>query len=216
MKILILGTSGKCGQWVTRYARERGHEITSIVRAQSMQKLKNTDGVIKGEVLDEGLLTSAAEGQHAVISTLGLNRAGPLPWARLESPPDLVQRVMATLASVCTQPDSPRLVWLSAGGVGQSKQSASLPVRTLIRMGNVGVAFRDLEAAERIMGQAQAESVPVRPVTLLNGESSRRAAPISRYTMFSTVRRSAVARWMLDVADGTCKLDTNPMLLGTV
>ena len=76
----------------------------------------------------------------AVISTLGLNRAWLSPWARLQSPPDLVQRVMATLVRACDDPDGPRVVWMSAGGVGPSAHCVTLPIRLLIRSGTVALA----------------------------------------------------------------------------
>ena len=35
MKILVLGASGGCGQWVVKLAYQRGHDITAVVRPNS-------------------------------------------------------------------------------------------------------------------------------------------------------------------------------------
>ena len=98
--------------------------------------------------------------------------------------------------------------------MGSSNKQSSLLVRWLIRLGSLGAAYRDLEAAERLVKQAEINSLAVRPVTLINGEPTGRAGSVNRYGLLSTVRRSDVAQWMLDVADGTQSFDGKNVLLG--
>jgi hypothetical protein len=84
----------------------------------------------------------------------------------------------------------------------------------LIRSGNVGVAYRDLEAAERVVNGAGLDALAVRPVTLTPGAPTGHAGAVSRYGILSTIRRSDVARWMLDAAEGGGRFAVPSVLLG--
>ena len=86
--------------------------------------------------------------------------------------------------------------------VGSSQMQANAIVRRMLRSGSIGVAYRDLEAAERTIERAEIDSLTVRPVTLVPGVPTGNAGPVDRYGLLSTIRRSDVAQWMLDVADG--------------
>jgi putative NADH-flavin reductase len=213
MNILLLGASGKCGRWVHRLAAEQGHTLTAIVRPQSVHKLTHPATIIEGEVLDAELLTDAASGKDAIISTLGLNRKSIIPWSRLQSPPDLVQRVTRTLATIAQAPDAPRIVWLSAGGAGHTRSQTGPFVRIMIGLANVGVAYRDLTAAESIVESSNADIITVRPVTLTNSARERRAKPIDRYRIHHTVSRRAVAQWMLDRAELADRVSNHPSMI---
>jgi len=211
MNIVVLGASGRTGQWVTKVASERGHHVRAVARERSVAKVVAADEVITADVLLPEDVSRVVDDQDVVVSTLGLNRAGLNPWSRLLSPPDVVTRVVSALSARYAGPGSPRVIWMSAGGAGESLQAASFPIRRLIRAGNVGVAYRDLDAAEPVA--AAAGFIAVRPVTLLNGASSRPAKPLKRYGLLSAVRRSAVARWIVEAAEAEGEPE-RPMLLG--
>jgi uncharacterized protein YbjT (DUF2867 family) len=107
------------------------------------------------------------------------------------------------------------VTWISAGGVGDSRRQATRPIRWMIGAGQVGTAYTDLEAAERIVEQSGRPWIAVRPVTLIPGGPTQRAAPVSRYGLTSVIRRGDVAAWMLAVADGTLAYRRPTVLLGT-
>ncbi len=39
MKLLILGVSGGCGQWVVKLAQHRGNDVTAVVRLTLFPKV---------------------------------------------------------------------------------------------------------------------------------------------------------------------------------
>jgi predicted RNA polymerase sigma factor len=84
----------------------------------------------------------------------------------------------------------------------------------LIDVGGIGVAYRDLEAAEEMVATAGRRWLAVRPVTLLPGRPTSRVGPVERYGLLSTVRRSDVAAWMVGVADGRIASTGRAVLLG--
>ena len=214
VKFLVLGASGGCGQWAVRLAHARGHDVSAIKRATSPYQPPNGVEIFTGEVTEPSFLAPRLEESDLVISCLGLRREGKSPWAKLKSPPDLVQRVASIVSKVFEGEASRRFIWISAGGAGPSRSSASPLVKRLIELGNVGVAYRDLEAAEKALDDAAVRHLAVRPVTLTPGGPNGRAIPIGRYRITSTVRRSNIAQWMIDVADGTRSHDRSDVLLG--
>ena len=212
MKLIILGASGRCGNWVVRLAKARGHDVTAVVRAESGYAPPSGVTQRLGQVTDPAFVRSCLADHRTIISCLGLRRGGLSPMARLLSPPNIVQSVMRHVIDCMTE--GSRLLWTSAGGVGSSQMQTSPLVRRLIRSGSIGVAYRDLEAAERMIERAEINSLAVRPVTLVPGAPTGNAGPVDRYGLFSTVRRSDVAQWMLDVADGTRSCEGKTVLLG--
>jgi putative NADH-flavin reductase len=214
LSILVLGASGACGAWAVRIASDRGHDVTAVVRPESDYTPPDGVHVERGQVTDPEFLHPLLNKRRLVISCLGLRRRGKSPWARLLSPPDLVERVSASIIQGTNDPKSTRLIWVSAGGVGSSHSQLSLPVKRLIRSGNVRAAYQDLEAAERLLAEYGVCSLAVRPVTLIPGKPTGNAGPVRHYGMLSMIRRSDVAQWMVDVADGSKDYEDADILLG--
>lgn len=213
MRIAVLGASGRCGAHVVRSAARRGHEVTAVVRESSGYRPPTGVTELRGEVLEPAFLEAALAGHATVLSCLGLRRAGVLPWSALMSPHDLVQsatRLLLELTSV-----EARVIWISAGGVADSRALLTPLVRQLISTANVGVAYRDLEVAEALVRERRQAWLAVRPVTLTPGARTGTARPVQRYGVWSHVRRADVAEWMLDVADGTRSYDQQTVLLGS-
>lgn len=215
MKLLILGASGGCGQWLVRLAAEHGHEVTAVVRPSTSYQPPSGARVARAEVAHGDALDSLVQGQEAVLCCLGQRRAGKSPWAPLLSPPDLTERVARHLVAAMRRHGVPRVVAISAGGVGDSSTQLTLPVRWLVRSGNVGVAYRDLEAMERELAASGLDWLAVRPVTLVDGPPSGGAGQVDRYRLTSTVRRSEVAEYMLAAAESAAPFAERTVLLGS-
>ena len=217
MRLLVLGASGGCGRWLVRLAAERGHEVTALVRPASDVHADAGGArvaVHRGDVADPALLDHVLPGHDAVLSALGLRRAGRSPWAPLRSPSDLTERVTRSLVPAMRRHGVPRLVAISAAGVGDSLPRLTWPVRRLVATGNVAVAYRDLAAMEAALAASDLDWLAVRPVTLADGEPRRAARPVGRYRLTSTVRRSEVAAWMLDAVERPAPFAERRVLLG--
>jgi hypothetical protein len=108
-----------------------------------------------------------------------------------------------------------RIAAISAGGVGSSHAQLTWPIRRLVASGNVAVAYRDLAAMEALLAASDREWLAVRPVTLTDGAPRRPARAVARYGLTSTIRRSEVARWMLDAVTQPTSFAERQVLLGT-
>lgn len=214
VRILVLGASGGCGRWLVRLATERGHEVTALVRVDTAFEPPAGATVVRGEATDPHTLDAAVRGHDAVLSCLGLRRAGRSPWAPLRSPPDLTTRVAHGLVPAMRAHGVRRVVAISAGGVGDSLERLTWPVRWLVAAGNVATAYRDLAGMEGALAASGLEWLVVRPVTLTGGAPTGRARPVPRYTLTSTVRRADVAAYMLAAAERALPHEERRVLLG--
>ena len=78
MRLLILGATGRTGQYVTSQAIARGHSVTALVRTASLPPHRNLNSVIGDPRKVEDIATVLA-GHDAVISCLGQRKGGD-PW----------------------------------------------------------------------------------------------------------------------------------------
>ena len=214
MRLLILGASGGCGRWLVRYAIERRHRVTALVRPATGFEAPKEVTVVRGEVTDPETLDRVLPGHDGVLSALGLRRAGLSPWAPLRSPPDLTTRVAEILARAMQHHGISRLVVISAGGVGDSFAQLTWPVRIMVQAANVGVAYRDLAGMEAVLAGSALDWLVARPVTLVNGAARAPASRVDRYSLWSTVRRSEVALWMIDAIEHDTPVLERRVLLG--
>ena len=150
-----------------------------------------------------------------MISCLGLRRAGRSPWAPLQSPTDLTERVTRALVGAMHRHGVPRLIAVSAGGVADSYRQLTWPVRQLVSSGNVAVAYRDLAAMETVLSESGLDWLAVRPVTLKNGSPTGRAGAVDSYGLTSTVSRGDVAAWLVHAAERRQRLIERRILLGS-
>jgi hypothetical protein len=68
---------------------------------------------------------------------------------------------------------------------------------------------------ERQLSTSRLDWLAVRPVTLMNGTPTGYAARVDRYGLFSIVRRSDVAAWMLGALARPTPYVEQTVLLGT-
>ena len=73
MKVLVFGAAGPTGRHTLDQAVAAGHEVTAFVRNPSASIAGARLAV--GDATDAAAVTSAVQGQDAVVSTLGLRSA---------------------------------------------------------------------------------------------------------------------------------------------
>jgi uncharacterized protein YbjT (DUF2867 family) len=216
MKLLVLGASGLTGGWLTRLAAQAGHQVTALVRPATPFEPPVGARVVHGDVLDPAILASVLDGQDAVASCLGIRRASKVPWAAILSPSDFTTRVASVLIPAMSRAGVRRVVAISAGGVAESITQLTTPVRWMVGAGSIGVAYRDLAEMERQLSASRLDWLAVRPVTLVNGGPTGKAGRVSRFRLFSIIRRSDVATWMLGALARPTPFVEHTILLGTV
>lgn len=208
MKILILGASGGIGQCVVQLASTTDLDVTAVIRASSDYQAPEGIHVIKGEVTDPSFIESIVKDDHIIISCVGIRRAGLSPWAKIQSPTNLVETVVNNIISVAQSKKNVRLILISAAGVGKSRRNCTQIIKKMIALGNIGLAYQDLEKAEKLINESVLESTIVRPVTLIPGKPIGNAKPSNKYSLFSVIRRSDVANWIVENLSSTSQNPT--------
>jgi putative NADH-flavin reductase len=217
MNLLVLGASGGVGQQAVEQAAARGHDVVALVRRLPLAVAPPSVRVIKGDVLSAITLDRVMPGRDGVVCCLGIRRAHAAnPWSRILSPLDFIERAVRGVAESMERHGIKRLVAISAAGVAESAQRMNRLLRLLFAMSNVGVSYRDLANMEASLARTSLDWLAVRPVTLTNSHRAEVVETTSRYALFSTISKRAVASWMLDrMEDSSPVADHTPMICAT-
>jgi putative NADH-flavin reductase len=78
MKLVVLGATGGTGSQVVAQALAAGHIVTALVRRPAAVTLQHPRlEVIQGDVLEPATLAQPISRQDALVSALGVTKAGP-------------------------------------------------------------------------------------------------------------------------------------------
>ncbi len=193
MKITVFGATGNCGGHFLEHAAQRGHALVAVVRQPSFEKAGIDVRV--GDVLDAAFVQSALVGADAVMCGLGMRYAHP--WATRRSPDDFMQRAVSHIATGMKASGVGRISMISAAGVGDSRSRLNWPMRVMLQISNVGVAYRDLQEAEATLAATDLDWQAVRPTTLTDRPATGAVKRVERYTITATIPREDVAGFML-------------------
>lgn len=204
MKILVLGASGGCGQWVVKLAQHRGHDVTALTRPTSSFVPLEGVSLLKGEPSKEGVLEDVLPGHDAVISCLGmrLNKSGN-PFLPLRSPPDLMSSITERLCSAMQKSGIQRIISISSGGVADSFGQTHWLIRFFFGRSNISIAHKDLAMMEKLFAKSDLDWMAIRPTSLKDGGPTYTAKPVRYYGLRSKITRGEVARLMLDAIEQT-------------
>ncbi len=106
---------------------------------------------------------------------------------------------MRALIDAIGSDDSRRVIYTSAFGVGDDLKRHAVIFKAVLRVFTIGEAYRDHDAAERLLEASQVNWTIVRPVGLTDEKGGEPAVDLGTdWSSFSTVSREAVARYLLD------------------
>ena len=195
-QLLVLGATGRTGQHVVAEALRRGYEVTAFVRDAARlgvksERLRVQAGDITGH---EGILTSAMNGQDAVISVLGVGKSFKSRGFISAATP----RVLRSMEAAGIR----RLIFTSAYGVGETRRDVPpiprLFMRTLLRD-----VYRDKEAGEVALRSSLLDWTIVYPAGLLDRPATGQFRAGERLALrgFPTIARADLAGFLLDQVD---------------
>ncbi len=170
MRILILGASGRTGQWVLHEALQRGYKVHIIVRStyniEENEKLK----IFIGSPIDKGLLSEAIENCDIILSLLNISRTTDFPWSPLRTPKTFLSDVMDQVLHFSKKYKIKRIIICSAWGVGDSHAEIPFWFRWMIKYSNIGFAYRDHQRQEKSLRRSNLNWTILRPVGLVNSK----------------------------------------------
>jgi putative NADH-flavin reductase len=212
MKLLVLGASGGVGRHLVRLACDHGHLVTALVRSAGGVDRRAT--ILIDDVLRPGCLDEHVRGHDIVLSALGIKRSRPAnPWSALASPADFSSRTAAMLVDAMRRHGLTRVCAVSAAGVADSAARMNLLMKCFVATSNVGVAYGDLGAMERVFAGSGLDWCCPRPTRLTNGPLTQRITIAEGFPITAGISRADVAWWMLTHAAQPHR-ERTPMITG--
>jgi len=212
MKVLVLGASGGVGKHLVRLACDQGHVVTALVRRADGSDSRAR--ILIDDVLRPGCFDEHVRGHEVVLSALGNKRTNPANlWSALASPPDFSVRTAAMLVTAMRQHSLARVIAVSAAGVADSAARMNLLMKYFVAKSNIGIAYRDLAAMERVLADSGLDWCCPRPTRLTRGPLTRRVKIVESFPMTAGISRADVAWWMLEHAAQPIR-ERTPMITG--
>jgi putative NADH-flavin reductase len=199
MRLTIFGATGGVGRELVAQAIAAGHQVRAVMRRPTAVP-ESVESRLIDDVTFADAIRAAIADTDVVLSALGQRRRMPSnPWSRITSPIDLNERfAKALVEAIGVGPARPRVIVVSAGGVGDSRAKLGGLVRFMFDHSNIGVAYRDLERMERVLAASNLDWCAVRPTTLNNRKWTGRVRETDRYGLTHSIARADVAWWMLE------------------
>ena len=190
MRLLILGATGPTGRHLVDQALAGGHDVTALVRDPlRLTATRPRLAVAPGDATDARALEGAMSAQHAVLSALGAGNS-------LRS--EIASRAVAAVVPAMNAQGVKRIIYLSAFGVGNTYEQASLVqrvfFRTLLRQ-----IFADKAKADAMLRASALNWTLVYPTLLTNGSRTGSYRVGERLSMrgMAKISRADVAAFML-------------------
>ena len=194
MRLFALGATGHTGKLLVDLALAAGHEVTAFVRSPDKLSPRDRLTIVPGDVLQPDALAEAMRDHDALVSTLGV---------RTLATHDFIARSTAALVTAATTVGPRRVVVMSAFGVGDSIDKASLGMKFMLRSAGKPVQD-DKEAGERVLTASDLDWTVVYPVILGNGPAKGyRAvdlAELDHLPGYPRITRADVAAFLLEAA----------------
>lgn len=190
MNVLVFGASGATGRLVVDEALAAGHRVSAFVRA-AKTPFPDEARVVAGDATDMRSVRTAMPGHDAVICTLGVRNA--MRSGRL------IERCLSEIVPAMELAEAPRLIVMSALGVGATFAQAPFLPRILYRV-MLGDIFADKERGERMVEASILDWTIVHPPLLTDGPltGAYRAGEELPLSGFPKISRANVAHFMVE------------------
>jgi putative NADH-flavin reductase len=208
MNITVFGASGGIGTHLVSLASQRGHQVRAIYRTTPQTPPPVAEILITPDIFDPALAAEAVRGADAVVTAVGPNFAARHnPRTTMTSPPDLHQRLAATLIAAMKDSATPaRLIAVSTASMGPADTVMGAGPRLLFRFfrtvvaPNLGRVGQDLQAMEEELTASGLDWYALRPVKLTDGPLTGNVQASDRFTV-KAVSRADVAWYILALAE---------------
>ena len=199
MRILIAGASKGIGALAVKVALERGHVVTAFARSPERLELEHPKLTkVKGDFHNGEDVEKAVPGHDAVIVT-----ASARTISSLKKDPTYFSRGTAFVIRAMKASGVPRLVVLSAIGVGETKKISGWIAEKFLFGMLFKLPYADHERQEQDTRASGLEWVIARPARLTDGPATKtyiKRAGLDRVPWSWTMSRADVADFLVEAA----------------
>ena len=173
MNILVFGATGGTGRAVIARALADGHRVTAFVRDPARMDPAPGLQVVTGDAARADDVARAVPGHDAVVIALG-DRPGAFDWLpgrRATASSGVCAAATRHILAAIPPGTRPRLVIVSAFGVGDTRDAAPWYYRLYLRL-FLGPLMADKERQEAALKASDADFVIVQPVGLTDAAAT--------------------------------------------
>jgi uncharacterized protein YbjT (DUF2867 family) len=204
MRIAVFGATGATGRLVISEALRQGHAAWAFTRRREAWLLGRPGLLpVVGELNDLEAVTRALAARDAAIVTLG---------HREDSPPDLLERSVERILEGMTLHRVKRLIYLSALGVGDSRDASGLLYGRVFRPLFYARAHRDHERAEALIRASGVDWTIVRPPRLTNGPAEGFEVNPASLGVAAYLSRNDLSHFLVDQLRSSTHLRKSPLV----
>jgi putative NADH-flavin reductase len=202
MNVAVFGASGQTGRLLTEGAAARGHRVTVLVPADATDSPVGGVRVLRGSVLDGGLVSDAIDGQDAVLLALmdasARGERQAMAGATLNAVRSMqrygARRLIVLSASLAQPEREPGLSWIRgrlAGPVfGRASASTLRRTEVLVRQSELDWT---LVRVSRLTSDPPRNRYRVGPGFSLPGDAAIARADVASFMLDELERRLNVA-----------------------
>jgi putative NADH-flavin reductase len=197
MKVLVLGANGRTGSLVVNYAVEMGHELSVLVRHESVFSRPGVR-VIEGDALKADEVLRATHLQDVVVQCIG----GSAPWKNQTLERNAMRNIVAAIENSGTR----RLLVVSAMGVDESKKQSPWWYRYLLIPTFLRGSTADKTAMEAIVRDSELNWIIARPPVLTDGSGTGKVHVLGKNETGHTITRADLAVWLVEQLESAAYL----------
>jgi len=191
VKLLVLGGTGGAGRQIVQQALETGHDVTLFARNPAKVTTAHPRlRIVPGDISETQKLIDAMRGHDAVISALGRGLSFKSEH--------LIERSVPAILSAMKTAGVRRLMFMSAWGVGDTRQDASLLPKIFFNTLLRGI-YADKLAGDELIRMSDLDWTIVLPTKLHDGPLTRTYRSGERLPMkgMPSISRADAAHFML-------------------
>ena len=173
MRILVFGATGGAGRAIVARLMKAGHAVTASVRDPSRLDLAPRPSVVTGDAMNAQDVAGAVPGHDAIVVSLG-DRPEPLEWLpgkRRTRPAQVCETGTRNIVAALDPETPPRIVVVSAYGVGDTRDTAPWVIRVYLRLA-MAELMADKARQEALLKATDLDVVLVQPVALTDGPAT--------------------------------------------
>ena len=213
-RILLLGATGRTGQWVLRMALDKGYAVTVLVRNPNKIQIKSDRlKIVKGLPTHIDDVRLAMRDCSYVVSLLSaLSEKESFSFRKIVAPHTL-EKTMKNVTKVMQENQIKRVMTLSSIGAGDSYRYAPWFMKLMIKITNFNIVFSDHDAQEQVLEQSGLDWTIARPVALNNDEmTGELVVTYTRTPKPFKMSRKLLATFFIDNLSSTAFIHKKPLL----
>ncbi len=207
MKILIIGATRGIGLQVLLQALAEDHDVTVLARNPQKLALEHERlQVVRGDICENNAVSSATEGQDAVVSCIGIRPT--------RKPVSVFSAGIKNVLKAMDQHRVRRLIGVTGIGAGDSRGHGGFFYDKIFQPMLLKTIYENKDQEESLIKDSQVNWIIVRPGFLTNGPMTGSYRVLTDMTDVKAgkISRADVAHFILNQLDSSEYLSQTPML----